>query len=405
MERSLSSQGLLPALRLAALLLGITAASRPGLARELLSRSAELTAESRDAFRLDYSGYLQEQVISAGEFGGRSFTLGQTRSRLVLDATFHKKFSAEFSQTLAADYGSALINPVYALSAQAPPPTYFRWDHSFYPGKDPSLDWSVYRAYGKYENAQVSLILGRQRIAFGTALFYSPMDLFNPVSPLALEPEERVGVDAAFFEARLAQFTYLDLAYGVGDLIDESRFAVQAKTTVHSYDLSLLGARIFEDWIAGGAFSGYLKAGGLYGEMTYTMPETGSNYLRATLGYQYSFANSVNLVAEYYHNDGVLAPATPGLVSSFLAGQAGLATLHRNFLGLSSGIDYTALVRLSGAVLFDLDYGSFFLGPALTYSAPYSITLTLGAQLFSGGPKSEFGFLPDFYYARLRWNF
>ena len=396
MARPPPTRGLIQAFQLAALVLGIMAASEPAPATELLSR---------DPFRLDYSGYLQEQILSASDFGGRSFTLGQTRARLTLDGTFYRNFSAEFSQTLEANYGSALQNPIYALSAQAPPPTYFRWDHSFYPGKDPSLNWSVYRAYAEYQNPKVSLILGRQRIAFGSALFYSPMDLFNPISPLALEPEERVGVDAAFFEARLAQFTYLDLAYGVGDLIGESRFAVQAKTTLHSYDLSLLGARIFEDWIAGGAFSGYLKGGGFYGELTYTMPDHRYNYLRGAVGYQYSFANSVNLVAEYYHNDGVLTPSLTGSAGAFLSGQSGLATVHRNFLGLSSGIDYTALVRLSGAVLLDLDSGSFFLGPALVYSAPDSITLTLGAELFSGRPGSEFGFLPDFYYARLRWNF
>ena len=360
---------------------------------------------SKDDFRIDFSGYLQEQALHSPDFFGASFDLSQTRWRSALDFNFGKALSAELSQTLEASAGSALDNPFYVLSSEMKPPTYFKWDKRLIDDEEMWLEFSIYRAWLAYENDRIKAIIGRQRIAFGSAYFYSPMDIFNPISPLSLEPLERVGVDGASLEIDFNPTSYLTLAYGAGEILDQSRFATYFKTTVKSYDLHFLAARIFTDYILGFAFSGYLKEGGLYGEATYTMPEDQDNFFRGTIGYQYSFKNSLVLTAEYYHNDGVISGLEMTNPASFLSTQNGLITINRNFLALSTGFDLTPLIRFSSAVMYDLDAGSFFIGPSFTYSAPHSITASAGTQLFDGSKNTDFGFLPNFLWARIRWDY
>jgi hypothetical protein len=362
---------------------------------------------SKDDFKIDFSGYIQEQWLDSGDFLGASFDLFQTRLRPVFDFNFGKGFSAEVSQTLLFSSGNALDNPLYKLSQDAAPPTYFRWDKRLVNDNEAWLDWSVYRAWAAYENDKMKVTLGRQRIAFGSALFYSPLDVFNPVSPLSLEPGERVGVDGVDCEIELGPSSYFSLAYGIGNVIDQSRFAAYYKTTVKTTDLHFLAARIFADWIAGAAFASNVKQGKLYGEASYTWPEQGKNYFRGTIGYQYNFSNGLLLTTEYYHNDGVIHASALGLAdaSAIFTQTNALATVDRNFLGVSAGFDLTELIRFNSALLLDLDAGSFYIGPSFSFSAPHSIALEAGAQLFSGNGKGDFGLLPDFDWARIRWDF
>jgi len=360
---------------------------------------------SHDDFKIDFSGYVQEQALDSLDFFGASFDLAQTRFRPVMDLNFGKGFSAEFSQTLLLSSGSALDNQLYVLAQEPGPPTYFHWDQRLVKGDDAWLDWSVYRAWAAYENDRLKVTLGRQRLAFGSALFYSPMDIFNPVSPLSLEPEERVGIDGASLELELGPSSYLDFAYGLGQVVDESRFAAYCKTTVQTFDLHFLAARIFRDWVLGFAFSGNVKDGNLYGEATYTILENDRNFVRTTLGYQYSFANSLFITGEYYHNDGVISKTAMNDSSIIFSQSNALATLDRNFLGASVGFDLDPLLRFNSALIWDRDAGSFFIGPSFSYSAPHSITIQAGTQLFGGTQKGDFGLMPNFHWGRIRWDF
>jgi hypothetical protein len=379
---------------LAALMAGLIAA-----------RGAAKPVYAKDDFKIDFSGYIQEQVLDAPYFYGSSFDLSQARLRPVLDFNFGHGLTADFSQTFLLSSGSAISNPAYLLARKYPQPTYFKWDYYFVDTTDLNLDWSVYRAWVAYEGKKVKAVVGRQRIAYGSAMFYSPMDLFNPISPLSLEPDERVGVDGASMEVELGQSSYASLAYGIGDSWDETRLALYYKTTVKSYDLHFLAARIFSDYIAGFAFSGYLKDGSLYGDATYTMPDHGLNYWRGTIGYEYNLKSGILLIAEYYHNDGVYSAADLSSAALLFSTQRGLATIDHNFLSASAGFDVMPLLRFNSAIIYDMDAGAFYIGPSFSYSAPHSVTFYAGAQLFGGNQRGDFGSLPPFLWGRLRWNF
>jgi len=379
-----------------ALALWIGFFSLPGQAQEILSP---------EDFQIELSGYLQELGMHSDDFFGQSLDLSQTRVRLTFDFDFSRGVSGEFSQTLQGESGSAFFNPVFQLSREIETPTYFDWDSEVEDQDDHRLDWSVYRAWLKYENEKLSLTAGRQRIALGTAYFFSPMDIFNPVSPLALESEERVGVDGAGLELALNENTYLTFAYGIGDVIGESKFAADFKTTIQSYDLSLLSARLLEDWVIAAGFSGYLKNGSLYGEAAYTFPEAGDQFLRTIVGYQYSWKNSIILTAEYFYNEGIFTEEMLTNPALLAANQDPLVTIGKNFLCLSIGFDLNPLLRFNAAAIYELDHGSFFVGPGLSYSASNNLTLAAGAQMLNGSDQGDFGIMPGLVWAKVRWDF
>ncbi len=359
----------------------------------------------KDDFKIDFSGYIQEQALLAPILLNDYFLLSQSRFRPLLDFNFGHGFTADFSQTLLLSAGNALQNPAYQFARKFPQPTYFKWDYYFVDTTDLNLDWSVYRAWVAYEGKKFKAVVGRQRIAYGSALFYSPLDIFNPVSPLSLNPGERVGVDGASMEYELGPSSYASLAYGIGDSWDKSRLAFYYKTTVKAFDLHFLAARIFKDYIVGGAFSGNVKDGNLYGELSYTIPDHDLNYVRGTVGYSYKFKNGILMILEYYHDDGVLSDSGQNGSELLFSTKQGLVTIDRNFLCLSTGFSLTSLLGFSSAIIYDMDGGSFFIGPSFSYSATQSVTIAAGAQLFGGNPQGDFGALPQFLWGRVIWNF
>ena len=92
-------------------------------------------------------------------------------------------------------------------------PQYWRADANYVERGDVYGRHRLYRAAVTLTRGDVDLKLGRQRIAWGTGRFWSPLDILNPVSPLALEREERVGVDAALLEAKLGPLSRASLVY------------------------------------------------------------------------------------------------------------------------------------------------------------------------------------------------
>ena len=146
------------------------------LALVLAATSAlALPVYTKNDFKLDFSGYLQGQGLDSRDFFGAPFDLAQFRFRPVVDFNFGHGFSANIAQTFLASSGNALHNQLFELADQVPPPTYFKWNKRLGDDDDFKLDWSVYRAWVQYENEKIKIQVGRQRIAFGSAYFYSPL--------------------------------------------------------------------------------------------------------------------------------------------------------------------------------------------------------------------------------------
>ena len=274
-------------------------------------------------------------------------------------------------------------------------------------------DTSLYRAYASFHTRKASVTLGRQRIGWGTARFWSPMDVFNPISPLQIEVDERQGVDAALVEVSAPGALRGNLVYAPQNGFRRSSSAVRLSRTIHNYDFDVATARFGEDWWAGSDFAGQFRGAGLRGEVTYQWrhPEPGAiatrDALRFVFGADYAFPGSLYLIAEYFCNQGQpnLAPgqpANPGLLFRY---SNEILTLRRHFLTGGATYALTPLWKLESFAVADITGPSAAFLPRLSDSLSANADLNVGAQLFAAGRNGEFHGLSHVAYVEFIVHF
>ncbi len=326
------------------------------------------------------------------------------RTRATLRMLTGTMLSAEASLDANYVFGSVLDSLLFQMGKESVPPTYFNWEREFVDEDGRWGEFSVYRAMLTWEAESYRVVLGRQRLAYGTGLFWSPIDVWNPVSPLALEPSEKIGVDGASAMWWITDTVTATTLYGIGDDWDETRLAGSVAFQVESYTFDLLVGKLFKDMVYGVDFVGYLGEAGVRGEFTYTVADLDDDFARAVFGVDYAWSNTFYLALEFYHNGGPyeIDPANP--FASF-TDATGVDTMNASFVGLMASYDFDPVLKGSMAVIVDLDEGSEAFAPSITWSASDNVGLSAGAQLFEGAEGGEYGSYEDLIWARARWDF
>lgn len=280
-----------------------------------------------------------------------------------------------------------------------------------------SLYWdtSLYRGYVSLHNDSATLTVGRQRIGWGTARFWSPMDMFNPISPLQIEPDERQGVDAASLELRSAGALRWNAIYAPQDGFRRSTSALRLSRTIHNYDFDVAAARFGQDWTTGFDSAGQVRGAGVRGELTYrwrhpipgSIPVSTRNALRLVIGSDYAFASGLYLVAEYFYNQGQPdlpqnRPFDPNVLLQF---SNEIFTLHRHFVSAGASYPVTPLWKLEAYVVSDVAGPSAVVLPRLSHNLTANTDLNFGAQLFASSRNGEFHGLSDVVYIEFVLHF
>jgi hypothetical protein len=268
-----------------------------------------------------------------------------------------------------------------------------------------------------------TLILGRQRIAWGTARFISAVDLFNPFDPAAIDKEEKLGVDAAVAEIPLGAFSGLTLVFAPDLFESEISYAARIYTNQFNYDLALTAGRFVDRYVLGFDFAGQVWDIALFGEIAYIkedhtslyrvadsntlfgfrLVETDTHYLRGSIGAEYVFENSFSILVEYYYNGkGARDRENYNLMS--LAAKDELS-LGRHYLFSSFGYDIMPILRGDVAVYLSLTDFSVLVSPSVEYSITESLYLNAGAQMGIGHNGDEYEMRRDLYYLQLRYYF
>jgi hypothetical protein len=254
-----------------------------------------------------------------------------------------------------------------------------------------------------FSRGHTDLRLGRQRIAWGTGRFWSPVDVLNPPNPIALEREERLGVDAALLEHKLGPLSKISAVYAPRQESDASTTAVNWHSNARGIDYSWIAGRFASERIVGGDLATQLGDAGIRAELTHNNPDQGASYVRSVFGLDYAFANTLTLSGELYYNG---AGATNEAAYDFAALFSGrIQNLARRYLGVYASYEITPLVKSVNYFVFNLDDQSRFVSPAITISLRANLDLMVGAQLFSGHAGSEYSRLSDVYFAQLQWFF
>jgi len=161
---------------------------------------------------LELTGSLKSVVLRSSASTGEDYTLSLNRLRIEAKGDLGPGLALDLQYVNEVLLGSYLDTAEFRAVKDRVSPQYWRADANYVERGDVYGRHRLYRAAVTLTRGDVDLKLGRQRIAWGTGRFWSPLDILNPVSPLALEREERVGVDAALLEAKLGPLSRASLA-------------------------------------------------------------------------------------------------------------------------------------------------------------------------------------------------
>jgi hypothetical protein len=357
-----------------------------------------------------------------------------TRLRVELDARATERLSALIVydhevaagtlNTLGQQIGEALQGDTLLRADQIiVDAEHVRWRHV------------LYRGYLFYESPHFELVLGRQRIPWGVGRLWNPIDRFNPIPPLALEADQAPGVDAVTARWLLSGFTFLEGIFAPLRELDDGSYAARLHGVIRDVDYSLVGGVFREALTLGFDLAGNVgdAAGRL--EVVWSDPSRKVRPLGqdvatelsdfwqvvASVDHVFDLGTGLYVLVEHLYNGNGLGfgagkagpllgffeetdlppdPSIPPSLGPFVTpatldifGGSQVVTFAENQTGFQVGYDLTPEVRGDLLVLYDWDGSSAAFFPAFRYSPLDWLELTLGAQLYVGPHRSQFGAL------------
>ena len=340
-----------------------------------------------------------ETVFPAGE----RYTLDLNRLRLELQGKPADALAVDVQYDNEILLGSYLHTEQFQLQKQLKPDQYWKGSWNYVDRPDYYGTSRLYRGTATLSAGNTDVRFGRQRIAWGTGRFWSPLDILNPFSAIQLEREERVGTDALVVDQKLGPLSRLSAVYAPAHDRGNASAAGLWHTNVSGVDFSVATGKFHRDHVTGVDVASQIGSAGVRGEATYTRPETGENFRRMLVGVDYAFANTLTLTGELYYNGAGASDKAAYDFASLFAGR--VRSLARRYAGIYASYEITPLLKSVNYLVVNADDRSRFFSPSLVYSIRTNVDLTAGVQLFRGAEGSEYGRLNDVYYAQMQWFF
>jgi|Deesub1362B_J571_1020462.scaffolds.fasta_scaffold03899_4 hypothetical protein len=260
----------------------------------------------------------------------------------------------------------------------------------------------VDRLYFRQDFSFGNLIIGRQRISFGTGRIWNPTDFFNPINPADFQKIEKDGADAASLKIYLGNFTDLQLVYNPENRWKEHNWALRFRTNLQGYDVSLVAGRVDARSVLGGDFAGNLGEAGIRAEWLISRG-TEEAFVKAIAGIDYQFTPKLYGLMEYQFNgEGKKERARYEFFRLF---RGEILNVARNYLFLQTTYQLHPLLLFMLSKNSNLDDGSGFWMVTATYSLSDNSALSAGGLIFHGSPGSEYDLFPSAGYLKLEWYF
>ncbi len=268
------------------------------------------------------------------------------------------------------------------------------------------LDWN---------RGQWQVTLGRQRVAMGTCLVWNPTDLFNPLSILDFDYEEKPAFDGGRVQYYLGPLSKLEVDVQPGKTSRTATTALAFTTNAWEYDFHILAGRRSRMGVLGGSWAGDIGGGGFRGEVLvsqkpkeispgiFDLSQTDGAMVSSAISGDYTFPSSLYFHFEVLYNSaGVTERAAAFAYRSQLLG---LLSPSRWSLFGEISYDLTPLIRGSVFALQNPIDGSRVLVPSVTWSVVTNVDLTIIGLLFHGETLTEFGGYGESGYLRLKFSF
>ena len=273
------------------------------------------------------------------------------------------------------------------------------FDPDFYQTLD-LLNINYYSRFGDYT-------IGRQVISFGQAKFFSPVDVVYPKSLFAIDSDYRPGVDA--FRATWPLNATSELELGYLETEERGGFA-RLKTYLLGSDWELIAIRLSEDnSILSIGTNGGIDSVGLWQESALLIDEQeNKNYLRATIGADYTFYDDWYVAWEAHYNGiGERDDYSANTDKSFY--QLGYVTPQAQwYSSIQASYPINILTEISLGATTNLNDFSTLLNSTLTFNATDELTVNASLLVPMASDNSteyEYGVYPVTGIVQLDWVF
>ncbi len=231
------------------------------------------------------------------------------------------------------------------------------------------------------------LIAGKQRLYWGVARVFKPLDVFNPVN--YFEPGyEKPGSNALLGYISLGALTSIRGVFLPQEDMKQSFYGVRLGTNLLKNDigLDLMHRSSERKTILGGEVTGELIIG-YWGEYTFTQEDT-LNYSKLAVGIDYTFPFMIYTMAEYFFDgSGEDDPANYDF-TKILLGQR--RTLAQQYFYIAMSAIYDPFFRPSINSIINLNDKGFIIMPQISYSIYENAEIICGLNYFVGSDESEF---------------
>jgi hypothetical protein len=264
------------------------------------------------------------------------------------------------------------------------------------------------RAYIDYSSGKWQIRAGRQRVNWGINLVWNPNDIFNSFSYFDFDYEERPGTDALRLQYYAGTTSSAELVYKPGNNQTHAAWAGLYKFSKWDYDFQFIGGQAGDDWVFGGGWSGDISGAGFRGELTHFEPRNSTSVRStvASVSADYTLKNGLYFHTSFLYNSNGKKGKAGGMDLLF---NPELSAKQLSFArySLFGQVSYpvTPLLSASFAGIVNPLDGSFYVGPAFTYSLLSNLELMLTGQLFFGDSGTEFGDIGQIGFGRLKWSF
>lgn len=283
-----------------------------------------------------------------------------------------------------------------------------------------------------YTTDHTVLRFGRQAISWGNGMIYTPMDIFNPFDPAAVDKEYKTGDDMLYGQYLFDNGNDLQAVAVIrrdpltGDVESGQRStALKYHGFQGQNEYDLLAAEHYGDLVLGAG--GVASIGGAIwrGDLTWTRTDNDDVFSVATsLSYSWIWAGrNVSGLIEYYFNgfgqkNSAYSPddliLNPDLLRRLERGE--LFTLARNYLAASATVEMNPLLLVTPNLFINLEDPSALAQLVVQYNWQQNLVILGSLNIPVGPDGSEYGgtesFIEDLYFStgasifiQLAWYF
>lgn len=263
-----------------------------------------------------------------------------------------------------------------------------------------------------WEAENFSLIIGRQPLSFGSGRAVNPTDVFSPFSFMAIDTEERNGVDALRLRMQVGEMSQWDIGILFGKNFAQAESAIysQINLSLEHFEIRPMLAYFKQATLLGLDVATSIQGASLWFESALVTPLDLPAYFRYVLGADRQIHQKISLFIEYHYNGaGTMAVGDYSKKQSDFAGiKGGVFLSGKNYFDLGLAYSLSALLNMGFVIKHNINDDSTFIALNIEWNAYEDFYWNIGSFVgFNTGSNatSEFAALNETLYSQLRYYF